>query len=88
MSKRRIHIDTLSITLPRSARGSERQIARQIGSEILTGIAEATRNRIGAKNVEALTTNISTKDLRGVSGQVSRSVAGEIAKQFEQGGHK
>lgn len=88
MSKRRIHIDTLSITLPRSARGSERQIARQIGSEILTGIAEATRNRTGARKVDALTTNISTKDLRGVSGHVGRSVASEIAKRFENGGRE
>lgn len=88
MSKRRIHIDSMSIRLPRSARGSERAIAASIGREILTGIAEATRNRTGAKNVETLTTNVSTKDLRDVSGQVSRSVAGEIARQFENGGRE
>ncbi|MGB7202801.1 MAG: hypothetical protein WBD16_11095 [Pyrinomonadaceae bacterium] len=88
MSKKRIHIDSLSIRLPQRARGSERSIAENIGREILTGIAEATRNRTGARKVEALTTNISTKDLRGVSGQVSRSMADEIAKQFEQGGRK
>ncbi len=86
MSKRRIHIDSLSIRLPQSSRGSERAIAGQIGREILTGIAEATHNRTGAKKVNALTTNISTKELRGVSGQVSRSLAGEIAKRFEHGG--
>jgi hypothetical protein len=88
MNKRRIHIDNLSIRLPQSARGSERAIAANIGREILTGIAEATHNRNGAKKVDALTTNISTKDLRDVSGQVSRSVTGEIAKRFENGGRE
>ena len=73
MSKRRIHIDNVSIKLPHSARGSERTIAASIGREILAGIAETTRNRTGALDIGSLTTNISTNDLRNVSGQVSRS---------------
>lgn len=88
MSKRRIHIGSLSIKLPSSSDGSARAIAGQIGHEILTEIAESTRNRTGREKIDTLTTNISTKDLRGVSGQVSRSVAGEISKRFEQGGHE
>ncbi|GEM_PF-5347781 len=76
MTKRRIHIDSLSIRLPHGARGSERAIAATIGREILTNLAETTRGQHGSKRVDALSANV----------RDAASALAEVAKNFEQGG--
>lgn len=78
MTKRRIHIDSLSLRLPHSARGSARGLAASIGREILVELAETTRDGTGKMRVDAISLNV--KD--------AARAPREIAKKFEQGGHK
>lgn len=84
MSKRSIHIDRLQIRLPRSAAGIAREIAGNLGRDILRNVSEATSGRGGSVRIGEISggkiTGSSTASIRK---QAAERIAAEIAKRFE-----
>jgi hypothetical protein len=85
MSKRNIHIDRLQIRLPRSAAGSAREIAGNLGNDILRNLSEATSGRRGSMRIEEVSAGkIKDTGADGIRKQAAKRIAAELKKRFEE----
>ena len=76
MNRSKIHIEKMTIRLPRSAKHDPRQVAGDVGREVLTQLAEAFHGQTGTRRVDTLSARLSSDQLNA-SGirKVSNGVA-------------
>jgi len=87
MNRRRIHIGSLKIQIPRGSATHARAIAGGLGKEILHGIAELTVGKSGVKKIDEISGGkISAAGdviAPGVQSKISGLVMQEFRKKFE-----
>ena len=78
MNKSRIHIESMTIRLPRSIKRDPRRVAGDVGREVLTHLAEAFHGRTGAQRVDAVSARLSADELKSSPG---RSIEAGVVKE-------
>lgn len=85
MAKRKFHIESLRIRLPRSAAASAEVLAGKIGMDFLRGMAGAVGDIKGKRRIDIL--NIGSLQLSGdgesLERRVARRGATELRRKFD-----
>ena len=81
MNKSRIHIENMTIRMPRSVKNDPRRVASDVGREVLTQLAEAFHGQTGTRRIDAVSANVSSDKLNA-SGirQIANGVAMNAVK--------
>jgi len=76
MNKSRIHIENMTIRMPRSVKNDPRRVASDVGREVLTQLAEAFHGQTGTRRIDTVSANLSLDQLNA-SGirQIANGVA-------------
>ena len=78
MSRSRIHIENMTIRLPRSMKNDPRRVAGDVGREVLTQLAETLDGRTGTHRVDSVSATLSSDQLNA-SG--IRTIVTSVAKK-------
>ena len=82
MARRRIHIENLRIRLPRAMAGSACSLAGGLGREIMESIADASRGKTGAMQID----QISVENIKaaGAAADIQKRAAAGVSAEVNK----
>ena len=84
MTKRSVHIGSLSIRIPRSLAGQAAALAGGLGRQILRSIAESTAAKTGTTKIESIDAVEVRVGRNDPVGNLPKQVASQVGQQLRE----